>query len=441
MPQEIIKVEINQKLSATENAIIYPQTTYDQVILDDDHQFISEVDKAQISKNKTDITTINGEIDIINDDITAIEQKNTNQDNRLDELEDLVGMDGSGTGTLTQRVAELEEFADTKNVAGGLASLGSDGKLNSSQVPDYLLGQVKYSGLADGNGADATMGLDEDTGIVATRRQLANAKQINEGQTSDTTYYVPKLGQYWIVKKAGTFTNAKRVETGSEPIYESISYQIGDWIIYNGKAKGYEKVDNTDAVSTVVGLTGNITKDNLRAALEINNVENTADINKNVNSAKKLTTARTINVSGDLVGTAASFDGTANVTITTTIGASKVTENKIADNSIGTSKLKNASVTNDKLGLECVEGDNIATNAIVSQHIGASQITAEKIANGAVGSSKLSDTGITPGTYSALTVGADGRATAGGFMIEIGTSGQTTPSTNLAVGGLFFKQI
>lgn len=441
MPQEIIKVEINQKLSATETAIIYPQTTYDQVILDDDHQFISEVDKAQISKNKTNITTINGEIDIINDDITAIEQKNTNQDNRLDELEDLVGMDGSGTGTLTQRVAELEEFADTKNVAGGLASLGSDGKLNSSQVPDYLLGQVKYSGLADGNGSSAEMGIDEDTGIIATRRQLANAKQINEGQTSDTTYYVPKLGQYWIVREAGTFTNAKRVQTTLEATYESISYQIGDWIIYNGKAKGYEKVDNTDAVSAVVGLTGNITKDNLRAALEINNVENTADINKNVNSAKKLTTARTINVSGDLTGTAASFDGTANVTITTTIGASKVTENKIADNSIGTSKLKNASVTNDKLGLECVEGDNIATNAIVSQHIGASQITAEKIANGAVGSSKLSDTGITPGTYSALTVGADGRATAGGFMIEIGTSGQSTPSTNLAVGGLFFKQI
>lgn len=441
MPQEIIKVEINQKLSATETAIIYPQTTYDQVILDDDHQFISEVDKAQISKNETDITTINGEIDIINDDITAIEQKNTNQDNRLDELEDLVGMDGSGTGTLTQRVAELEEFADTKNVAGGLASLGSDGKLNSSQVPDYLLGQVKYSGLADGNGSFAEMGIDEDTGTIATTRQLANAKQINEGQTSDTTYYVPKLGQYWIVREAGTFTNAKRVQTTLEATYESISYQIGDWIIYNGKAKGYEKVDNTDAVSAVVGLTGNITKDNLRAALEINNVENTADINKNVNSAKKLTTARTINVSGDLTGTAASFDGTANVTITTTIGASKVTENKIADNSIGTSKLKNASVTNDKLGLECVEGDNIATNAIVSQHIGASQITAEKIANGAVGSSKLSDTGITPGTYSALTVGADGRATAGGFMIEIGTSGQTTPSTNLAVGGLFFKQI
>lgn len=441
MPQEIIKVEINQKLSATETAIIYPQTTYDQVILDDDHQFISEIDKAQISKNEARITTINGKIDIINDDITAIEQKNTNQDNRLDELEDLVGMDGSGTGTLTQRVAELEEFADTKNVAGGLASLGSDGKLNSSQVPDYLLGQVKYSGLADGDGSSAEMGIDADAGTIATTRQLANAKQINEGQTSDTTYYVPKLGQYWIVREAGTFINAKRVQTTLEPTYESISYQIGDWIIYNGMAKGYEKVDNTDAVSTVVGLTGNITKDNLRAALEINNVENTADINKNVNSAKKLTTARTINVSGDLTGTAASFDGTANVTITTTIGASKVTENKIADNSIGTSKLKNASVTNDKLGLGCVEGDNIATNAIVSKHIGASQITAEKIANGAVDISKLSETGITPGTYSALTVGADGRATAGGFMIEIGKSGQSTPSTNLAVGGLFFKQI
>lgn len=53
----------------------------------------------------------------------------------------------------------------------------------------------------------------------------------------------------------------------------------------------------------------------------------------------------------------------------------------------------------------------------------------------------LANTGVTAGTYSALTVDAKGRATNGGQIVEVGTTGQTTPSTALAVGGIFFKEI
>lgn len=48
-------------------------------------------------------------------------------------------------------------------------------------------------------------------------------------------------------------------------------------------------------------------------------------------------------------------------------------------------------------------------------------------------------TGVKAGTYSALTVDSKGRATAGNQIIEWGTSGQTTPTSNLVVGGLFMK--
>lgn len=51
----------------------------------------------------------------------------------------------------------------------------------------------------------------------------------------------------------------------------------------------------------------------------------------------------------------------------------------------------------------------------------------------------LRDTGVTAGSYSAVTVDAKGRVTAGGKSIEFGTSGQTAPSNDLMVGGLFFK--
>lgn len=53
----------------------------------------------------------------------------------------------------------------------------------------------------------------------------------------------------------------------------------------------------------------------------------------------------------------------------------------------------------------------------------------------------LATTGVKAGTYSALTVDAKGRATAGGQMQEYGTSGQTTPSASLAVNGTFWQLI
>jgi len=50
----------------------------------------------------------------------------------------------------------------------------------------------------------------------------------------------------------------------------------------------------------------------------LSNVDNTADVNKVVLSASKLTTARTITIAGDASGSA-SFDGSANATITITV--------------------------------------------------------------------------------------------------------------------------
>lgn len=51
----------------------------------------------------------------------------------------------------------------------------------------------------------------------------------------------------------------------------------------------------------------------------------------------------------------------------------------------------------------------------------------------------LRNTGVTAGSYSAVTVDTKGRVTAGGKSIEWGTTGQTAPSDDLMVGGLFFE--
>ena len=53
----------------------------------------------------------------------------------------------------------------------------------------------------------------------------------------------------------------------------------------------------------------------------------------------------------------------------------------------------------------------------------------------------LANSGVTAGSYSAVTVDEKGRVTNGAQFIEVGGSGQTSPSASLAVGGLFLKQI
>ena len=54
-------------------------------------------------------------------------------------------------------------------------------------------------------------------------------------------------------------------------------------------------------------------------------------------------------------------------------------------------------------------------------------------------SAYLRATGVAAGSYSAVTVDAKGRVTAGGKSVEWGTTGQTAPSDDLMVGGLFFE--
>lgn len=58
---------------------------------------------------------------------------------------------------------------------------------------------------------------------------------------------------------------------------------------------------------------------------------------------------------------------------------------------------------------------------------------------GNIANSDLPNSGVTAGTYSAVEVNAKGIVTSGGQMIEVGVVANGTPSSNLAVGGLYFQ--
>lgn len=124
---------------------------------------------------------------------------------------------------VTERMNTLGSAAakDVGTSEGQIPVLGVNGKLPTSMFDDALLGNVKYMGTWDAS---------------------TNTPTLEETPTDP--------GHYYIVSTAGSFA--------------SIDFNVGDWIIANGDT--WAKVDNTDAVSSVAGLTGVITVDQLATA-------------------------------------------------------------------------------------------------------------------------------------------------------------------------------
>lgn len=100
--------------------------------------------------------------------------------------------------------------------AGGVATLDGGGTVPTSQLPAAVLGSVKYQGTWDAN---------------------ANSPTLASSTGTD--------GYYYVVSVAGS-TNLNGIT----------DWKIGDWAIFNGTA--WQKIDNTDAVTSVNGYTGTV---------------------------------------------------------------------------------------------------------------------------------------------------------------------------------------
>ena len=98
-----------------------------------------------------------------------------------------------------------------KGAVNGYAPLDSGAKINEAYLPDSILGQVSYQGTWDAN--------------------------TNTPALPDPTL---NKGHYYVVSVEGT--------------YLGVDYNLGDWVISNEVI--WEKLDNTDAVTTVFGRLG-----------------------------------------------------------------------------------------------------------------------------------------------------------------------------------------
>ncbi len=124
--------------------------------------------------------------------------------------------------------------------------------------------------------ADAAPGVEVETGKYSAKHWAARAQTTVTGgliyrgshsAASGAYPATPSLGDYYKISAAGTLGG--------------VGYSVGDSIIYNGT--GWDKIDSTDAVTSVAGRVGAVVL--TKGDVGLSNVDNTSDANKPVSTA------------------------------------------------------------------------------------------------------------------------------------------------------------
>lgn len=127
-----------------------------------------------------------------------------------------VSFDASGKPKDSGAKSSDFQAVSAKGQANGYASLDGSAKVPTSQLPDTVLGALDYQGV-----------WDADT------------------NSPDLPAATPTKGDYYKVSVAG-----------STSLGGITDWKVGDWAVYNGS--GWDKVDNSETVSSVFGRTGAI---------------------------------------------------------------------------------------------------------------------------------------------------------------------------------------
>ena len=190
------------------------------------------------------VTEADGKLTAVNVDASVL------VDNYKKDISDAINAldaskDGSSNGikvTVEQKDGLIDKVTVDASGMANKADLDATGKILAEQLPDYILGQVLFGGTIDGS-----------------------------GKVTASDSYKSKYGDTTVVPNASTVEGAYFIATGSGELSgidytpTPLEYTTGDWIISTGAE--WVKVDNTDAVSSVAGLTGAITASALAKAL------------------------------------------------------------------------------------------------------------------------------------------------------------------------------
>jgi hypothetical protein len=321
--------------------------------------------------------------------------------------------------------------ASTKDAGAalGVATLDASGKVPISELPAAVIGALSYQGTWDASTNTPTL-----TSSVGTK------------------------GYYYVVSVAGS-TNLNGIT----------DWLVGDWAVYNGTA--WQKVDNTDSVTSVNGLTGAVVLTTTNIAEGTNEYFTTARARTSVsagtgisydsatgvitNAAPDQTVALTDGTAIDVTGTYPNFTinntapdqtvvltaGTGistsgtypNFTITNTspslggdvVGPASATDNAIARYNLTTGKLiQNSAVIIDDSNNVTGANTITATNLVINDDATLGGSNADTLA---VNSRITTD--LEPNANNAKDIGTNGRNWRDAFF------GRTLHTVNLDLTG------
>lgn len=237
-------------------------------------------------------------------------------------LEKIKTVDGSGSGLDADLLDGLH--AASTNTASTVVSRDTSGNFAAGTITATLSGNSStatklqtartINGVSFDGSANITINAVDSTARVASSL-LGVANGV---ATLDATGKVPstQLPSYVddVVEAANLASFPATGEIGK--IYVALDTNKA----YRWSGSAYVYI-TSGAVDSVAGKTGVVTL--VKGDVGLGSVDNTSDATKNVLSATKLTTARTIALAGDVTGSA-SFDGSANISIATTVAANSV---------------------------------------------------------------------------------------------------------------------
>jgi hypothetical protein len=269
---------------------------------------------------------------------------------------------GNGTSTMTASSTIPNTditglgTASTKDagVANGVATLDGSGTVPISQLPSAVLGALSYQGTWNASTNTPTL-----TSSVGTK------------------------GYYYVVSVAGS-TNLNGIT----------DWKVGDWAVYNGSA--WQKIDNTDAVTSVNGYTGTVVLTNT----DISGFGTMST--QNANSVA--ITGGTIN--GTTIGATTTSTGA----FTTITASTSLTTPIVQATNSGGLSLKNSGGTT-QMSVGAGGGDNMSINVSTNLNGTNAQIDISPTGTGHVhmkptgtGSIEIAPTNV--GTMDNMTIGA-----------------------------------
>jgi hypothetical protein len=223
---------------------------------------------------------------------------------------------GSISGTTVSGYIPTTE----KAAALGVATLDAGGTVPLSQIPASIQGGVSYQG---------------------TWNASTNTPTLTNG--------IGTKGYYYVVSVAGN-TNLDGIT----------SWNVGDWAIFNGTV--WQKVDNTDAVTSVNGYTGTVVLTTTDVAEGTNQYFTTARARTSVSAGTGISYD---NVTGVITNASPSLGGDV-------VGPSSATDNAVARFDTTTGKLlQNSVVLVGDTGVVTGVTELTASTKVVSPHFDA----------------------------------------------------------------------